>query len=104
MQAYSINENTLNVKKEIFGMKLIFKTKEQGPDFTRALIKMAKFHIFSTGRYSNMAIQTTSRSYVWEFLTNIPKCTMYNCTEHFCQRPSSHTVPFIEAKCTIIHM
>ena len=27
----------------------------------------------------------------WEFLTNIPKYTMYNCdcTEHFCQRPFS---------------
>ena len=29
-------------------MKLIFKTKEQDPD----LIKMVKFHILSTGRYS----------------------------------------------------
>ena len=33
-------------------MKLIFKTKEQDPDFTRTLIKMVKFHILSTGRYS----------------------------------------------------
>ena len=37
-------------------MKLIFKTKEQKPDFTRTLIKMATFHILFTGGYSNMAI------------------------------------------------
>ena len=42
-------------------MKLICKTKQQEPDFTRILIKMTKFHIISTGKYSKIAIQTTSR-------------------------------------------
>ena len=41
-------------------MKLIFNTKEQERDFVRTLIKIDKFHIFSTGRHSNTAIQTTS--------------------------------------------
>ena len=35
------------MKKEIFWMKLIFKTKEQEPDFTRAFIKILS--VFSTG-------------------------------------------------------
>ena len=61
MQAYSIKENEDNVKKDIFWMKLIFQTMEKEPDFTRALIKMDKFHLFSTRRYHNMVIQTTSR-------------------------------------------
>ena len=42
-------------------MKLIVKTKEQEPDFIRALIKMAKVNIFYTGRFSNMAIQAKNR-------------------------------------------
>ena len=41
-------------------MKLTFKTKKQECDFIRALIKRDKFHIFPTGRFSNMVIQTTS--------------------------------------------
>ena len=48
-------------KKESFWLKLIFKTKEEERDFIRALPKMDKFHIFSTRRYSNMAIKTISR-------------------------------------------
>lgn len=35
--------------QEIFCMKLTFKTKEHEPDFTRALRKVAKFHIFPLG-------------------------------------------------------
>ena len=42
-------------------MKLIFKTKEQERDFVRTLIKMDKFHIFSTGRHSNTGVWTASR-------------------------------------------
>ena len=42
-------------------MKLIFKIKEQECDFIGALIEMDKFHIFPTGRNSNMAMQTTIR-------------------------------------------
>ena len=34
--------------RKFFG-KLIFKTKEQGCDFIRPLIKMDKFHIFHWG-------------------------------------------------------
>ena len=50
-----------NVKREFLRVKLIVKTKEQEPDFIRALIKMAKVHIFYTGRFSNMTIQATNR-------------------------------------------
>ena len=42
-------------------MKLIVKTKDQEPDFIRALIKMAKVNIFYTGRFSNMTIQAKNR-------------------------------------------
>ena len=42
-----------NVKKKIFLTKLIFKTKKEERDFIRVLIKMDKFYIFTTGRYSN---------------------------------------------------
>ena len=60
-------------------MKLIFKSKKKDGDFIRPLIKMDKFQIFSTVRYSNLAIKTISRQrYDSEFLMSIPKCTMYN--------------------------
>ena len=36
-----------------------FKTKEQERDFKRVLILMDTFYVFSTGRHSNLAIQTT---------------------------------------------
>ena len=42
-----------NVKKKIFLMKLIFKTKKEERDFIKVFIKMEKFYIFTTGRYSN---------------------------------------------------
>ena len=68
-----------NVKKEIFWIKLIFESKKKEHDFVRTLIKMDKFHIFSTEWYSNMAIKTTCRQrYASEFLMNIPKCKMFN--------------------------
>ena len=54
-------------------MKLIFKSMEQDPDFTKALIKMTEFHIFSTRRYSNMAILKRVDEGVPDC-----KCTMYN--------------------------
>ena len=50
-----------NVKREFLRVKLIVKTKDQEPDFIRALIKMAKVNIFYTGRFSNMAIQAKNR-------------------------------------------
>ena len=77
---YSINDNTLKIMwKTFFRMKLIFKTKEQECDFIRVLIKMEKFYIFSSRRYSNMAMQTTIRQqYDRKCFKNITKCTMYN--------------------------
>ena len=40
----------------MFWTKLVCKTNEQERDFTTALTKMDKFHVFSTDRYSNLAI------------------------------------------------
>ena len=40
---------------------------------------MDKFHVFSTGKYSNVALQTTrKRRYTWDFKVNIPKYAIYN--------------------------
>ena len=92
-------------------MKLIFETKKQEHDLTGAFGKMAKFRIFSTGRYSNMAIQTTSRQRyamrIFNKQTQLDTQCISHCVEH-CLKPSSlivhFKVPFIEVKCTIIHI
>ena len=82
-------------------MKLIFKARKQECDFIRALIKMNKFHIFSTGRYSNMVIQTTRDEGMAENFKqkySSAQCVI-ECRKHFCERPSSlaikSKVPFI---------
>ena len=76
MQAYKGKYSEHYTGKDFLWTELIFKSEQ---DFIKALIKMDKFHVFSPGRYSNLAIRTTSRwSHVWELLLNTCKSTMYN--------------------------